>query len=185
MSIGIGLFCGANESFAPTILDAATALGEGVARRGWRLVYGGGQVGLMGRAARAAMAAGGQVIGVIPRALVKAEIASSEITELIRVDTLAERKAAICDRSEAFVALPGGLGTIDELVEMMSWHYIGVHEKVTYLVNIEGFWDPLLALFRHLDQHGAMRPHVHASYRVVPNMAALFAALDGSFSRRA
>lgn len=185
MSVGIGLFCGANDSFAPPILDAAALLGKGVAERHWRLVYGGGQVGLMGRAARAAMAAGGEVVGIIPHSLVRAEIASGEITELVRVKSLAERKAVICERSDAFVALPGGLGTIDELVEMMSWHYVGEHQKVTYLVNVEAFWTPLLDLFRHLDKHGAMRPQVYDTYRVVPDMPALFAELDRSFSRRA
>lgn len=183
-AVGIGLFCGANDSFSPQILAAASALGEGVAKRGWRLVYGGGQVGLMGRAARAAMDAGGEVIGVIPRSLVRAEIAASTITELIRVDTLAERKAAMCDRADAFVALPGGLGTIDELVEMMSWNYIGVHDKVTYVLNIDEFWTPLLDLFRHLDKNGALRPQFHNTFHTVSDMPALFGALDRSFSRR-
>jgi len=184
-TIGIGLFCGANDSFAPPILAAATALGEGIAKRGWRLVYGGSEAGLMGRAARAAMAGGGEVTGVIPHGLVRAERAAGDITELIRVDTLAERKQAICDRADVFVALPGGLGTVDELIEMMSWNYIGVHAKATYLVNLGAFWDPLLDLFRHLDRNGALRPQFHATFRAVPDIPALFAALDGAFSRRA
>jgi uncharacterized protein (TIGR00730 family) len=182
-AIGIGLFCGANDSFSPDILAAAATLGEGVAKRGWRLVYGGSQAGLMGRASRAAMASGGEVVGIIPHGLVRAERASGEITELIRVNTLAERKQVICDHADAFVAMPGGLGTIDELVEMMSWNYIGVHDKVTYLVNLKGFWTPLLDLFRHLDRNGALRPQFHDTFRAVPDMPALFAALDQRFSR--
>jgi len=182
--VGIGLFCGANDSFSPGILAAAAALGEGVAKRGWRLVYGGSQAGLMGRAWRGAMAAGGEVIGIIPHGLVRAEQASGEITELIRVSTLAERKQVICDHAHAFVAMPGGLGTIDELVEMMSWNYIGVHAKLTYLVNLDDFWTPLLDLFRHLDRNGALRPHFHDTFRAVPDIPALFDALDRSFSRR-
>lgn len=129
-----------------------------MARRGLGVVYGGGQVGLMGVVAEAALAAGGEVIGVIPEALAFKEIAHEHLTRLHIVRTMHERKALMADLSDAFVALPGGFGTLDEFCEVLTWAQLGIHRKPCFLLNTGGFYDSLLALLDHAAAEGFLRP---------------------------
>jgi uncharacterized protein (TIGR00730 family) len=140
------VFCGSNVGARTAYADAARALGAALARRGTGLVYGGGSVGLMGITADAALAAGGEVIGVIPRALATREIAHHGLTELRVVETMHERKALMTVLADGFVALPGGLGTLEELLEVVTWAQLGLHAKPIAVLNVAGYFDALLAL---------------------------------------
>lgn len=148
------LFCGSARGRADVYREAADRLGRTLAERGIGLVYGGGDVGLMGVAADAAIARGGEVVGVIPRRLVQMEVAHRGISELIVVETMHERKARMTELSDAFVALPGGIGTMDELFESLTWAQLGYHDKPVGLLNTAGFFDPLLALLDHYVAEG-------------------------------
>jgi uncharacterized protein (TIGR00730 family) len=141
----ICVFCGASAGVDPSYVAAARAVGEGLARRGIGLVYGGGRVGLMGALAEAALASGGKVIGVIPQGLVDRELAHPGLTELRVVDTLHERKAEMADQADAFIALPGGLGTLEELAEVVSWAQLELHAKPIGLLDVGDYWGLLLA----------------------------------------
>jgi uncharacterized protein (TIGR00730 family) len=139
------VFCGSASGTKPVYAEAARALGAELARRSLALVYGGGRIGLMGELATAATAAGGTVVGVIPERLAAKEIAYTEATELIVVDTMHTRKAIMADRADAFVALPGGFGTLEELFEILTWAQLGIHAKPVGLLDVDGFYAPLLA----------------------------------------
>ena len=141
----ICVFCGASAGVDERYVAAARDVGEGLARRGIGLVYGGGRVGLMGAVAEAALSAGGEVIGVIPQGLVDRELAHHDLTELLVVDTLHERKAAMAQRADAFIALPGGLGTLEELAEVVSWAQLELHAKPIGLLDVGDYWELLLA----------------------------------------
>lgn len=143
----ICVFCGASPGNDPVHRQAATALGTDIARRGMRLVYGGGVIGLMGTIADAALAAGGEVIGIIPHALKKKEVGHAGITRLEIVDSMHQRKARLAELSDAFIAMPGGFGTFEEFCEIVTWAQLGMHAKPCCLLNTNGFYDPLLALF--------------------------------------
>ncbi|RKQ61011.1 hypothetical protein C8E02_0776 [Vogesella indigofera] len=145
----ICLFCGSNKGTRAAYEQAACELGRTLAQRDIALVYGGGNVGLMGVAADAALAAGGRVIGVIPGFLREKELAHQGLSELHVTQTMHERKALMEDLSGGFVALPGGFGTYDELFEMLTWGQLSVHSKPIGLLNVDGFFDPLLAMIRH------------------------------------
>jgi uncharacterized protein (TIGR00730 family) len=148
------VFCGSRPGANPAFLDAARAFGTAIARRQISLVYGGARVGLMGAVADAALAAGGRVIGVIPRGFVQKEVAHDELTELLLTDTLAERKERMVELSDAFVALPGGFGTYDELFETLTLGQLGLHAKPNGLLDTAGFFRPLLELVRHTIDQG-------------------------------
>jgi len=139
------VFCGANVGARGTYVAAAQGLGALLARERVALVYGGGSVGLMNEAANATLAAGGEVVGVITRALMDREVGHAGLTTLHVVDTMHERKKLMADVSDAFIALPGGYGTFDELCEMLTWNQLGIHQKPVVLVNLEGFFDGFLA----------------------------------------
>ena len=139
------LFCGANVGTRPRYVDAARELGNALAARRIALVYGGGSVGLMTLAADSVLAAGGDVIGVITRELMEREVGHRGLTELHVVETMHERKAMMAKLADAFVALPGGYGTLDELCEMLTWDQLGIHAKPVVLVNVDGFFDGFLA----------------------------------------
>jgi uncharacterized protein (TIGR00730 family) len=139
------VFCGSKTGEAERHSEAARQFGEGLARRGLGLVYGGGNIGLMGVLADAVLAGGGSVIGVIPRFMVKRELAHQGLTELLLVDGMHERKALMAEHADAFVALPGGFGTADELFEMLTWRQLHLHNKPIGVLNVGGFFDPLLA----------------------------------------
>ncbi|MGL4618557.1 TIGR00730 family Rossman fold protein [Chroococcidiopsis sp.] len=143
----ICIFCGSSTGNRSIYQEAAQAMGEAIARRGLSLVYGGGNVGLMGMVADAALAAGGEVIGVIPKFLVDKEIAHNGLTQLHVVDSMHDRKALMTELADAFIALPGGYGTLEEFCEILTWAQLGLHQKPQGLLNVEGYYDPLLQLF--------------------------------------
>src|SRR5579875_1121481 len=145
------VFCGSSPGHDPRYLATARAVGERLARAGLGIVYGGGRVGLMGALADAALAAGGEVIGVIPHALAARELAHQGLTALHVVATMHERKARMSELADAFLVLPGGLGTLEELFEVWSWAQLGVHRKPCGVLDVAGYWQPLLALVEHLN----------------------------------
>ena len=153
----ICVFCGSNTGANPAYAEAARDLGRRIARRGLRLVYGGAKVGLMGAIADAALAAGGQVTGIIPIALVEKEIAHAGLTELHTVGSMHERKAMMADRSDAFLGLPGGAGTLEEVFEVWTWGQLGHHRKPVGLLNVAGFYDRLVAFLDHQVQERFVR----------------------------
>ncbi|MBA4063798.1 MAG: TIGR00730 family Rossman fold protein [Isosphaera sp.] len=173
------VFCGSAAGANPGYAAAARDLGRALAGRGLGLVYGGGRVGLMGEVATAALAAGGEVVGVIPHALAGKEIALAECTELVVVDTMHERKALMADRSDAFVALPGGFGTCDELFEILTWAQLGIHCKPVGLLNVYGFFTPLLAWLDHVVREGLLRPKHRELVLVADAVPELLAKLAG------
>ncbi|HZU62041.1 MAG TPA: TIGR00730 family Rossman fold protein [Novosphingobium sp.] len=154
----IAVYCGSATPADPRYIELARQVGETLARRGIGLVYGGGRLGLMGAVADAALAAGGEVIGVIPVALSRAEVAHHGCTRLIEVETMHERKAAFVEFADGFLTLPGGVGTMDELWEAVSWAQLGYHAKPVGLLNAFGFYDTLLAFARHMGEVGFVRP---------------------------
>ncbi|MEM8697524.1 MAG: TIGR00730 family Rossman fold protein [Pseudomonadota bacterium] len=152
------LFCGSRTGTAPHHLVEAEALGAGLADAGFGLVYGAGDLGLMGAAARAAKSAGGQVTGFIPRHLLAMEVGNPGIDALIVTETMHERKKLMFGNSDAVVALPGGPGTLDELIEVLTWRQIGLHQRPIVLVSPKGYWQPLLSLIDHVIGHGFADP---------------------------
>lgn len=142
------VFCGSRQGQSPAFAEAAMRTGRLLAVRGIRLVYGGGSVGLMGILADACLEAGGHVTGVITRHLMDREVGHRGCTELVLVDTMLERKTRMAELSDAFLSLPGGIGTLDELFEMLTWSQIHLHDKPNALLNVEGYYDPLLAFLR-------------------------------------
>ena len=142
------LFCGSSDLSDPAYTEAARAFGEQTARAGWRLVYGGGGVGLMGASARAAHEAGGRVLGVMPGFLRSRERLFDEVETLV-VPSMHERKTIMYDQSDAFVVAPGGVGTFEEVIEVLSWKRLDLHAKPVIFLNLKGFWDPLLAAMEH------------------------------------
>jgi uncharacterized protein (TIGR00730 family) len=153
----LAIYCGSATPADPIYVETATAVGTALARRGIGVVYGGGRLGLMGAVADAALAAGGEVIGIIPEALVGAEVAHRGCTELHVVPGMHERKRLFTDLSDGFVTLPGGVGTMDELWEAISWAQLGYHEKPVGLLNVGGFYDHLVAFNRHMAEVGFVR----------------------------
>jgi uncharacterized protein (TIGR00730 family) len=156
----ICVFAGSNAGARPEYVHAATEFGSELARRKHAMVYGGASVGLMGACADAALAGGAEVVGVLPRALTSREVAHHNLTEMRIVSTLHERKAVMSALSDAVVALPGGCGTLDELFETITWCQLGVTEKAIGLLDVEGYWAPLLALLEHMNREGFVRPAV-------------------------
>lgn len=152
------VFCGSQPGARPDYVEAARELGGLLARRGLRLIYGGGHVGLMGAVADAALGAGGQVVGVIPEHLMQPEVAHQGLTELLVVDSMHTRKREMAARADAFVVLPGGYGTFEEMFEMVTWLQLQLHSKPIGLLNVEGYYDALLDFLRHAAAEGFIRP---------------------------
>jgi len=152
------VFCGSNAGIRPEYGIAARELATVLARRGLGLVYGGGKVGLMGTLADSMLEAGGEVIGVIPQSLVAKEVAHHGVSELRIVDTMHQRKALMNDLSDAFIALPGGFGTLEEFFEILTWSQLGIHGKPSGLLNVSGYYDGLLAMLDHAVSEGFLRP---------------------------
>jgi uncharacterized protein (TIGR00730 family) len=148
------VFCGSSQGLDPAYTEAARSLGRTLAEANIRLVFGGGHVGLMGAVSNAALEAGGEVIGVIPRSLVDRELAHAGLTDLRIVGSMHERKAMMSDLSEGFITLPGGTGTLAEFFEVLTWAQLGEHEKPCGLLNVAGYYDPLLAVFDHMIDKG-------------------------------
>ncbi|MEP6754008.1 MAG: TIGR00730 family Rossman fold protein, partial [Chthonomonadales bacterium] len=150
----ICVFCGSSPGANPVYLEAANEVGKYLADNGITLIYGGGQLGLMGAIADATLANGGKVIGVIPDALAVAEVAHARLTELHVVKTMHERKALMAELSDAFIALPGGFGTFEEYCEMLTWGQLDIHRKPVGLLNVNNYFDPLIQLFDHANSEG-------------------------------
>ena len=154
----LAVYCGSATPTDPRYIELARDVGRGLAERGIGVVYGGGRLGLMGAVASGALAAGGEVIGVIPEALAGSEVANRDCTELYTVGGMHERKQAFTDLSDGFVTIPGGVGTMDELWEAVSWAQLGYHTKPVGLLNAFGFYDHLIAFNRHMAEVGFVRP---------------------------
>ncbi|MCJ2021677.1 TIGR00730 family Rossman fold protein [Methylobacterium sp. E-065] len=165
------VYCGSGFGRDPAFRAAAEVLGTAIAQAGMRLVYGGGDVGLMGAVARAALDAGGHVTGIIPDFLQAREHMLADIQETVVVPDMHTRKRLMFERSDAFVTLPGGIGTLEELVEQLTWAQLGRHRKPVVLVSVAAFWAPLLALFEHMRGHGFIREGLDLSYLVTGEAA--------------
>jgi uncharacterized protein (TIGR00730 family) len=172
------VFCGASSGRLPAYADGARRLGAVLAGRRVGLVYGGGRVGLMGAVADAALAGGGEVVGVIPQDLVDRELAHSGLSELRVVDSLHERKAVMAELADGFIALPGGFGTLDELLEQLTWSQLGLHAKPIGLLDVEEYWRPLIELARHATEEGFVRESDLGSIAVGTDPEALLDRLD-------
>ncbi len=146
--ISLCVYCGSRPGELPAYADAARAVGHEIGRRGWQLVYGGGRAGLMGVVADAALEAGASVVGVIPHSLMDRELGHVGLTELHVVDTMHQRKTMMAERSDAFLALPGGIGTFEELFEVWTWRQLGYHDKPIGLLNVAGYYDALLGFLQ-------------------------------------
>ncbi|WP_425087251.1 TIGR00730 family Rossman fold protein [Stappia sp.] len=166
----ICVYCGTGEGATPAYLAAATELGRRIAADGLSLVYGGGSIGLMGAVARATLDNGGHVTGVIPRFLEEREVMMQTVSVLVVTDDMHERKRIMFDRADAFVALPGGIGTLEELVEVLTWGQLGRHRKPVALADINGFWRPLVTLLEHMREEAFIRPGFEIAYHVCPTV---------------
>jgi len=156
----VTVFCASAEGAFPLYRMAAEELGRALANRGIELVYGGATVGLMAAVANAALGAGGRVVGVIPEVLMELEVAHSGLTELHITSTMHTRKAMMGERADAFIALPGGVGTLEELFEVIAWQTLKLHAKPIILLNTNSFYDPLLAFLDHAEDEGMIKPQV-------------------------
>jgi hypothetical protein len=169
----ISVFCGANKGFDPTCQAAAREIGETLARQGIRIVYGAGNVGLMGIIADAALAAGGEVLGVIPDFLKKKEVCHTGLTELVVTRTMHERKAVMAERSDGFIILPGGFGTLDEFFEILTWRQLRLHDKPIGILDVGGFYQHLLAHVRLMWERGFLREENTKLFTVADNLPEL------------
>ncbi|PZQ51361.1 MAG: TIGR00730 family Rossman fold protein [Rhodovulum sulfidophilum] len=173
----ICVFCGSRDGGDPAYAAAARELGAALAAEGHRLVYGAGDVGLMGAVARAAMAAGGDTFGVIPEHLVRREVGKRDLATFVVTETMHERKKVMFMNADAIVTLPGGPGSLDELFEVLTWRQLGLHAKPIYLLNTGGYWDPLTALLAHIVAKGFAEPSFLDFLAVKDDVPALIAAL--------
>lgn len=177
-SFSVTVFCGSNPGVDPAYAAAATSLGEGLGKRGMRLVFGGGNVGLMGITAGATLGAGGEVTGIIPDFLRQREVEFQGLTELIVTDSMHTRKRRLFALGDAFVVMPGGLGTYDETFEILTWKQLGQHAKPIILVNILGWADPFIAMIDETIKRGFAKPEVRNLFEVQPDVPALLARLE-------
>ncbi len=161
------VYCGSGKGLSPAYAIAARKLGKALADNGIRLIYGGGSLGLMGEVARSTLGAGGKVTGIIPEFLGAKEKMLKDVDELIVVDDMHVRKRLMFERSDAFVALPGGIGTLEELVEQLTWSQLGRHTKPIVVANIDGFWTPFLDLLAHMKGETFIRPGLDVHFAVV------------------
>ena len=174
----VAVYCGANVGASPRFAEVARELGDGLARNGIGVVYGGASRGLMGALADSALAAGGEVIGVLPRSLGHREIAHPGITELHVVESMHERKARILDLADAIAVLPGGIGTLDEFFEAFTWAQIGIHNKPIALLDIDGFYQPLLAHLHHTVAAGFLSTERVSTLLVYPDAGTFVSAIS-------
>ena len=171
------VYCGSAGAVGERYRAAARELGTALAGAGIELVFGGGRIGLMGLLADAALDAGGKVVGVIPGALRDAELAHPGLTELVITGSMHERKRVMAERADAFAVLPGGIGTLDEMFEIVTWRQLGLHDKPVFLVDIDEYWQPLRALLDHVVAHGFAAPLVPRLLQIVPGVRELLGAL--------
>jgi uncharacterized protein (TIGR00730 family) len=178
----IAVYCGSSMGTDPAFETTARALGEEMARRGYGLVYGGGHRGLMGVVADAVLVGGGEALGVIPQSLVDLEVAHTGLTELHTVVTMHERKAKMTELCDAFIALPGGIGTFDELFEAWTWNALGYHAKPFCLLQVNGFWDGMLGFLDHATASGFMSPARREQLLVADSIGEALEKLDSAAS---
>jgi len=178
------VYCGARNGRTPAYAADAARFGQGLAENGWRLVYGAGDVGLMGVVARAAIRAGGETLGVIPLHLLSREVENRPLTNCIVTETMHERKKVMFMNSDAVVLLPGGGGSLDEIFEVLTWHQLGLHAKPVIVLNTAQYWAPLLALIDHLVREGFADAAFAAYPMVVNTPAAALAALRAAMCGR-
>jgi uncharacterized protein (TIGR00730 family) len=177
------VYCGSSAGADPAFATAARALGKILAENGVRLVYGGGSVGMMGTLADAVLAHGGNVTGIIPEFLVDKEHMLAGAQEIIVTRDMHERKRVMFEKADAFVALPGGIGTLEELVEQLTWAQLGHHRKPILLVNIAGFWEPLLELIDHMNALGFLHAFRRLNYLITENVEEILPALRKAAAR--
>ncbi|MFN3688320.1 TIGR00730 family Rossman fold protein [Salinarimonas sp.] len=180
----ICVYCGSAAGGDPAFLAAARELGTAMARANIRLVYGGGALGLMGEVARATIEAGGEVTGIIPDFLTRKEQLLDEVQETIVVPDMHTRKRMMFDRADAFVAMPGGIGTLEELVEQMTWAQLGRHHKPILVLSLLSFWKPLLVLLEHMRERGFIREGLELSYLVAERVGEVIPMLEAAAARR-
>ena len=171
------VYCGSAGAVGERHRAAARELGTALAGAGIEVVFGGGRIGLMGLLADAALDAGGKVVGVIPGALRDAELAHPGLTELVITGSMHERKRVMAERADAFAVLPGGIGTLDEMFEIVTWRQLGLHDKPVFLVDIDEYWRPLRALLDHVAAQGFAAPLVPRLLQIVPGIPELLGAL--------
>jgi uncharacterized protein (TIGR00730 family) len=176
----LAVYCGASMGSDPAFAATAQALGEHMAAEGIGLVYGGGRLGLMGVVADAVISNGGTAYGVIPQALIDLEVAHTGLTELHIVNSMHERKAMMTELTDAFVAIPGGIGTLDELIEAWTWNALGYHAKPFALLNVHGFWDGMLTFLNHVTASGFMSPARRGRLLVAETIPDAIAMLDAA-----
>lgn len=176
------VFCGSRHGSRPAYAATARDLGSVIAARGWRLVYGAGDVGLMGEVARSAQAAGARTMGVIPVHLMRREVGKRDLTQLVVTEDMHERKKVMFMNSDAIVVLPGGAGSLDEFFEVLTWRQIGLHSKPIFLLNTDGYWDKLNELLNHIIAEGFAGADIRDAYHSVPDIPALVARLDAALA---
>lgn len=181
-ALSVCVYCSSSNHASEGLRALAGAVGTGLAARGWNMVYGGGSVGLMGVTARAALAGGAHVVGVIPEKLVDRELALEEVSELIRTSTMRERKQIMDERSDAFLILPGGIGTLEELTEMVSLRQLGYHDRPIVVLDADGFWAPLQAQMAQMADHGMLHAPMDRLWSYAHTVDAALAALNGAAS---
>lgn len=157
-SISLCVYCGSRSGSEASYANAADEVGTLIGHSGWQLVYGGGRAGLMGRVANAAIAAGARTVGVIPQSLMQRELGHPDLDELHVVDTMHQRKQMMAERSDAFIALPGGIGTFEELFEVWTWRQLGYHDKPVALLNVDGYYDKLVEFLKQTERRGFVHP---------------------------
>ncbi|MBV8775932.1 MAG: TIGR00730 family Rossman fold protein [Alphaproteobacteria bacterium] len=172
------VYCGSSPGSDPRYRGAASELGAGLAARGIELVFGGGRNGLMGCVADAVLAGGGRAVGIMPAHLQHRELAHTGLSELVIVADMHQRKRLMAERADAFAVLPGGVGTLDETIEILSWRQLGLHQKPIFIIDIAGYWSPLAALFEHLVGARFAAPLVPALVRFVSDVGAFFSCLN-------
>lgn len=172
------VYCGSSDRGRPSHHDAALRLGQILAKNGIRLIYGGGRIGMMGRIADAVIAAGGEVVGIIPQFLEQVEVGHSGVTSLIVTDTMHDRKQKMAELSDAFLIMPGGLGTLDETFEILTWKQLGLHEKPIIIVDVEGYWSGLTKLIDHMIEESYARPEHRQLFQIIDSLDELLPALS-------
>lgn len=178
----ICVYCGSRSGDMPAFAREADALGRAIAGAGWRLVYGAGDVGLMGLTARAAQEAGGETFGVIPTHLLDLEVGKRDLTSFIVTETMHERKKVMVMNADAIVVLPGGAGSLDEFFEVLTWRQLGLHEKPILLLNVNGFWDPLVGLIDHVIALGFAEDSLKGFITVADDVDQAVSALRAALS---
>ena len=176
------VYCGSRSGAIPAYAEHARELGTAIAGADWRLVYGAGDVGLMGEVARATQSAGGDTFGVIPTHLVAWEVGKTDLTRYIVTETMHERKKVMFMNCDAVAVLPGGAGSLDELFEVLTWRQLGLHEKPIFLVNTNGYWEPFMSLMNHVVTHGFADATLLDYVTVVPDAEAALSALRRALS---